>query len=60
MMHGQKTIKSCWLVTVKTCTHLKGNIFVRKTSYEPYTKKVALYLQLAEDALTPATQCVLT
>jgi len=28
---------------------------MRKTSDEPYMKKVSLYLRLAEDALTPAT-----
>jgi hypothetical protein len=35
----------------------KGKYFLHgNNSYVPYTKKVALYFQLAEDALTPATQ----
>ena len=43
--------------TKRKGTLLKGNIFfVRKTSYEPYTKNVALYLRLAGDVLTPAIQ----
>jgi hypothetical protein len=57
IQRNTEELHSCWLVPVKTCTHLKWNIFfMRKLLTSSTPKKVALYFQSAEDALPSATQ----